>query len=61
MNKLKFRYSDGKVGSDSASERWLYIGEYSANGNYIYEDKVPNIYAQWEEARKRDLGIEMAF
>ena len=56
-----FRYSDGKVGSDSASERWLYIGEYSANGNYIYEDKVPNIYAQWEEARKRDLGIEMAF
>lgn len=61
MNKLKFRYSDGKVGSDSAKERWLYMGEYSANGNYIYEDKVPNMSAQWEEARKRDLGIEMAF
>lgn len=61
MNKLKFRYSDGKVGSDAADERWLYISDYSANGNYIYEDKVPNMYAQWEEARKRDLGIEMAF
>lgn len=61
MNKLKLRYSDGKVGSDSANERWLYISDYSANGNYIYEDKVPNIHAQWEEARKRDLGVEMAF
>lgn len=61
MNKLKFRYSDGKVGSDAADERWLYISDYSANGNYIYEDKVPNMFAQWEEARKRDLGIEMAF
>lgn len=61
MNKLKFRYSDGKVGSDSADERWLYISDYSASGNYIYEGKVPNAYAQWEEARKRDLGIETAF
>lgn len=61
INKLKFRYSDGKVGSDSADERWLYISDYSASGNYIYEGKAPNLYAQWEEARKRDLGIEMAF
>lgn len=61
INKLKFRYSDGKVGSDSADERWLYISDYSASGNYIYEGKVPNAYAQWEEARKRDLGIETAF
>lgn len=61
MNKLKLRYTDGKVGSDSASERWLYMGEYSKSGSHIYEDKVPNPYAQWEEAHKRDLGIEMGF
>lgn len=61
MNKLKFRYTDGKVGSDQADERWLYISDYSASGGYIYEDKAPNLSAQWEEARKRDLGIEMAF
>lgn len=61
MSKLKFRYTDGKVGSDSASERWLYMGEYSKDGSYIYEDKVPNLTAQWEEARKRDLGIELGF
>lgn len=59
MNKLKFRYTDGKVGSDSASERWLYMGEYSKSSGYIYEDKVPNLTAQWEEARKRDFGIEI--
>lgn len=61
MNKLKFRYSDGKVGSDSASERWLYMEEYTKDGNYIYEGKVPNTTAQWEEARKRDFGVEMGF
>lgn len=59
INNLKFRYSDGKVGSDSASERWLYISDYSQSGSAIYEDKVRNPYAQWEEARKRDFGIEL--
>lgn len=61
ISKFKLRYSDGKVGSDSADERWLYISDYSVNSGYIYEDKVPNLHAQWEEARKRDLGIEAAF
>lgn len=61
MSKLKLRYSDGKVGSDAASERWLYMSEYNKNGNYIYEGKVPNLTAQWEEARKRDIGIELGF
>lgn len=62
IHKLKFRYSDGLVGSDYAKNRWLYISEFSKDANgYIVEDKGANLYVQWEEARKRDLGIEMAF
>lgn len=59
INKLKFRYSDGKVGSDAASERWLYMSEYTKDGSKIYEGKVPNVSAQWEEAHKRDIGVEI--
>jgi TonB-linked SusC/RagA family outer membrane protein len=59
MSKLKFRYSDGLVGSDYASSRWLYISDYYTIGGYIREDKGANVNAQWEEARKRDLGIEV--
>lgn len=61
MNKLKIRYSDGVVGSDQASDRWLYLSDYSTQGGVIYEGAGANIYAQWEEARKKDLGIEMGF
>ena len=61
MNKLKFRYSDGLVGSDKAANRWLYISNYSVSGSYIVEDKAANSVAQWEMAHKRDLGIEMGF
>lgn len=61
ISKLKFRYSDGLVGSDNASNRWLYISNYSVNGNYITEDKASNSVAQWEMAHKRDLGVEFAF
>jgi len=63
MNKLKIRYSDGLVGSDYASSRWLYISEYYTSTvssvQYILEDKGANIFTQWEEARKRDLGLEI--
>lgn len=62
FSKLKFRYSDGLVGSDYANNRWLYISEFSKDANgYIVEDKGANQFVQWEQARKRDLGIEMAF
>lgn len=47
------------VGSDYASSRWLYISDYTVSGSYIYEDKGANVNAQWEEARKRDLGLEI--
>ncbi len=60
MSKLKLRYSDGKVGSDYASSRWLFVSEYYKDTRgYIHEDKGANITAQWEEARKRDLGVEI--
>jgi TonB-linked SusC/RagA family outer membrane protein len=60
MNKLKLRYSDGLVGSDYATSRWLYISNYflDSRGN-IWEEPGPNSSAQWEEARKRDIGIEI--
>ena len=63
MNKLRLRYSDGLVGSDVAANRWLYISEYSTSTissiPYIVEGLGANTSAQWEEARKRDIGLEM--
>ena len=59
ISTLKLRYSDGLVGSDYAKNRWLYISEYYTTGNYIAEDIGANVNAQWEEARKRDIGLEL--
>ncbi|HZH71654.1 MAG TPA: TonB-dependent receptor [Mariniphaga sp.] len=59
MSTLKLRYSDGLVGSDHAENRWLYISEFYTTGNYIAEDIGANVNAQWEEARKRDIGLEI--
>jgi TonB-linked SusC/RagA family outer membrane protein len=59
MNKLKFRYSDGLVGSDIAASRWLYVSQYYVSGSYIREDLGANTNAQWEQARKRDLAVEL--
>jgi TonB-linked SusC/RagA family outer membrane protein len=62
FSKFKIRYSDGLVGSDYARSRWLYISSYYKDSrNYIHEDLGPNLNAQWEEARKKDLGFEMGF
>lgn len=60
FEKLKFRYSDGRVGSDNG-ERWLYINEYLSQGNLIYESAAANLDAMWEESHKRDIGVEMGF
>jgi TonB-linked SusC/RagA family outer membrane protein len=63
MNKLKIRYSDGLVGSDYASSRWLYVSEYTttrvSSVDYLTEGAAANVFAQWEEARKRDIGLEI--
>jgi TonB-linked SusC/RagA family outer membrane protein len=60
VNNLKLRYSQGLVGSDYAESRWLYISEFYTVGNLIREDIGANLHAQWEEARKRDIGLEVA-
>jgi TonB-linked SusC/RagA family outer membrane protein len=60
LSKFKIRYSDGLVGSDYARSRWLYISSYYKDSRgFIHEDLGPNLNAQWEEARKKDLGFEM--
>lgn len=62
FSKLKIRYSDGLVGSDKAANRWLYISDYFKDtAGHIREDKAANNRAQWEEARKQDLGFDMGF
>ncbi len=60
VDKFKIRYSEGLTGSDYALNRWLYVSEYVRDlRGYITEDLLPNTGAQWEEARKRDLGFEL--
>ena len=62
FSKFKIRFSEGLVGSDHANNRWLYMSEYAKDSNgYIVEDKGANLYVQWEEALKSDLGIELGF
>jgi hypothetical protein len=73
VNNLKFRYSDGKVGSDAGISRWQYTASWnvlSQTWGFGYptrqnaypirtEGDIPNPNAQWEEARKRDFGVEL--
>jgi len=69
ISKMKLRYSDGLTGSDNAANRWLYnSGYYSDNnttanlgGPFLHEDLGANTTAQWEQARKRDIGLELEF
>ena len=59
--KLKIRYSDGPVGSDSGS-RWLYFSDYVRAATATSTNKPrPTRWPNGEEARKRDLGIEMGW
>ena len=75
MNRLKLRYSIGKVGDDKVSGgRWLYSSQYSYGGatrlspldNYGYspytwykESTIGNPDIRWEKAIKNNYGIEM--
>jgi len=62
ISKLKVRYSDGLVGSDAASARWLFMSNFYTDGRgFIKEDPAANPKAQWEEARKKDIGLEIGF
>lgn len=61
VDKFKVRYSDGLVGSDITDQRWLYISNYTKDGNKIIQDPAANLTAMWEQARKQDIGVELAF
>jgi len=75
FSNLKFRYSDGKVGSDAGIARWLYAGSWAILTDRIFfgapvpansypmrrEDVIPNEDIHWEVSHKRDLGIETGF
>lgn len=59
---MKFRYSNGLVGSDSSSSNWLYYSSWTKNSyGYIVEDAAANLDARWETAHKQDIGIEMGW
>lgn len=60
-NKLKIRYSDGLVGSDSASNNWLYFSSFVRSSGNIVEEKAANATAKWETAHKRDIGIDFGW
>lgn len=71
---LKFRYTDGKVGSDSAgNRRFMYLSEMGGNEGYRYGD-ISNfqyvggwgiskygVNVGWSTSRKQDFGIDMGF
>ena len=66
-SNLKFRFSWGLVGDDSAtSGQYLYyttykLVDYSNYGKHYVEGAAANEGARWETAEKKDLGIEMGF
>lgn len=60
ISKMKVRYSDGMVGSDTAGERWLYQSSFLIdNAGKIREEKIANSSSRWESAHKRDIGLEL--
>jgi TonB-linked SusC/RagA family outer membrane protein len=74
LDKLKLRYSIGKVGDDSAPPRWGYSTTWSlpSDRTYFGSTYVPSPYDQyvistignpdihWEEAVKQNVGLELA-
>lgn len=75
VSNLKFRYSDGMVGSDAGIARWLYVSDWIVRTTsysfgyptlqsaypYRYEGVIANPEIQWETAHKKDYGIETGF
>lgn len=74
LTNAKFRYSWGKVGSDSGASRFQYIQLFNQVGNINFgkientafgpdytEGKIAEPNATWETAIKQNLGIELGF
>ena len=60
-SNFKIRYSDGLVGSDAATEKWLYYSSWARSNGYVIEGKAANETARWEMAHKRNLGFEFGW
>lgn len=74
IDKLKIRYSMGKIGDDNVSgSRWLYDSQFAYGGRAILNE-ISNAYSpyyfyrqsvvgnpdiQWETAVKNNLGLEL--
>ena len=69
---LKFRYTDGWVGSDTVGgRRFMYQGVFtgldgasfgtSYNGGAGYGEKQYGVKVSWSKSRKQDLGIDVKF
>lgn len=75
IDRIKFRYSFGWVGDDSAGGRWLYLSQYAVGGNALFgwptwstspyvfgrESVAGNPDIHWEKALKKNFGIDMGF
>lgn len=76
INKMKFKYSVGKVGDDKVSgDRWLYSDQYAYGSrshlseqsdgwsiyNFYRQRAIGNPNIQWETAVKNNVAVEWAF
>lgn len=75
LDQFKFRASWGKVGDDSAGDRWLYRDQYVYGGNVMMGTVNPantpytfyrisvlgNPDITWEKVEKRNFGIDYGF
>jgi TonB-linked SusC/RagA family outer membrane protein len=76
FSKLKFRYSNGKVGSDRGIPRWGYVGGWEVTDDQMqfgyprlqrspYDFRLESVIANpdihWEVAHKQDIGLETSF
>lgn len=74
LNKVKLRYSLGKVGDDTGGSRWAYVTSYAYGGRsrlaeatnafspyYMYrESTLGNPDLHWETAVKQNIGLEVS-
>lgn len=73
FSNLKVRYSYGESGNDQVND-FLYISDFTNYNNFytgvpgtskeistIREGAVPNKTAQWERAKKHNLGVDFGF
>lgn len=74
LNKVKVRYSLGKVGDDTGGSRWAYVTSYAYGGysrlanntsgrspyTLYRESTIGNANLRWETAVKQNIGLEIS-